>query len=66
LIAVGGSKNPEKFVGAEKTIRAFFATLDITYEKELLIAGVDEMGGIVKHPTALDDSKRIGREMAEF
>jgi multimeric flavodoxin WrbA len=66
FIAVGGSKNPEKFVGAEKTIRAFFATLDFSYEKELLIAGVDEMGGILKHPTALDDAGRIGRELVEL
>lgn len=66
FIAVGGSNNPEKFVGAQKTIRAFFATLDITYEKELLIAGVDEMGGILKHPSALDDAKRIGKELVEF
>ncbi len=66
FIAVGGSKNPDKFIGAEKTVRAFFATLDFTYEKELFIAGVDEMGKILKHPTALDDARRIGRELVEF
>ncbi|UCE39602.1 MAG: flavodoxin family protein [Thermoplasmata archaeon] len=64
FLAVGGSKNPEKFMGAEKTIRAFFATLDFTYEKDLLIAGVDEMGGIIKHPSALDDARNLGREIA--
>ncbi len=66
FIAVGGSKNQEKFVGAEKTVRAFFATLDFTYEKELLIAGVDEMGGIMKHPSALDDAKRLGQELVSM
>ncbi|UCG71109.1 MAG: flavodoxin family protein [Thermoplasmata archaeon] len=63
FMSVGGSKNPEKFIGAVKCVRAFFATLDITYDKELLIAGVDEMGAIKKHPSALEDARRLGEEV---
>ena len=63
FMSVGGSKNPEKFIGAVKTVKAFFATLDFTYEKELLIAGVDEKGAIAKHPSALDEAMKAGREL---
>lgn len=63
FMSVGGSKNPEKFIGAVKCVRAFFATLDITYEKELLIAGVDEKGAVKEHPSALEDARRLGEEI---
>lgn len=63
FISVGGSKNPEKFIGAVNTVKAFFATLDYTYEKELLIAGVDEMDAITNHPTALGEVKKIGEQL---
>lgn len=64
FLSVGGSKNPEKFIGAVKTVKAFFASLDFTYDKELLIAGVDEKGAIANHPTALDEAMKNGRELA--
>ena len=65
FISVGGSKNPEKFIGAVKTVKAFFTSLDFTYEKELLIAGVDEKGAIANHPTALDEARKIGGEIVK-
>ena len=63
FMSVSGSDNPENFVGAIKTVKAFFATLYFTYEKELLIGGVDEKGAIAQHPSALDDARELGREM---
>ncbi len=63
FLSVGGSGDPGNFIGAVKTVKAFFATLDFTYEKELLIAGVDEKGAIARRPTALDDAMKLGREM---
>ncbi|MEE9152355.1 MAG: flavodoxin family protein [Thermoplasmata archaeon] len=63
FMSVGGSRNPEKFVGAVKVVRAFFATLNFTYEKELLIAGVDEKGAIKRHPAALDEAMRLGKDI---
>jgi multimeric flavodoxin WrbA len=63
FMSVGGTPNPEKFMGAVKCVRAFFATLDITYEEELMIADVDEKGAIEQHPTALADARRIGKEV---
>lgn len=64
FLSVGGSKNPEKFIGAVKTVKAFFATLDFSYEGELLIAGIDEKGAIEKHPTALKDAKELGNRIS--
>ncbi|UCE72884.1 MAG: flavodoxin family protein [Methanomassiliicoccales archaeon] len=63
FMSVGGSKNPEKFVGAVKVVRSFFATLDITYEKELLVTGVDDKGAIKNHPSALKEALKIGGDM---
>lgn len=63
FMSVGGTKNPEKFIGAVKCARAFFATLDFVYEKELLIGDVDEKGAIEMHPNALADARRMGKEM---
>jgi multimeric flavodoxin WrbA len=57
LMAVGGSSNPEKFIAPIKVVRAFFATLDVTY------AGVDEKGAISQHPSAIKDAKRAGEEI---
>lgn len=63
FMSVGGSKSPEKFFGAVRTVKAFFASLDFTYEKELLIAGIDEKGAVANHPTALDEAMKIGGEL---
>ncbi len=63
FISVSGSDNPENFVGAIKTVKAFFATLDFTYEKELLIGGVDKFGAITDNHSALDEAREQGRKM---
>jgi multimeric flavodoxin WrbA len=65
FMAVGGSSNPEKFIAPVKVVRAFFATLDVTYHKELLVAGVDEKGAIKGHPSALEEAKGLGKEAVE-
>jgi multimeric flavodoxin WrbA len=65
FITVGGSPNPEKFIAPVKVTRAFFATLDITYSHELLVAGVDAKGDISKHPSKIEESREIGRDLAK-
>lgn len=66
FMSVSGSDNPENFEGAIKTVRAFFATLDFTYAKELLIGGVDEKGAIAHHSSALDDAMDFGGRMVSL
>jgi multimeric flavodoxin WrbA len=63
FMAVGGSSNPEKFIAPVKVVRAFFATMDVNYDKELLVAGVDEKGAISSHPSALNEARIIGKEI---
>jgi multimeric flavodoxin WrbA len=63
FITVGGSPNPEKFIAPVKVTRSFFATLDVTYEKELLIAGVDEKGEISNYPGKIEESRIIGKDL---
>jgi multimeric flavodoxin WrbA len=64
FLTVGGSPNPEKFVAPVKVTRAFFATLDVTYLEEMLVAGVDGKGEILKHGAKIDDARAIGRNLA--
>ena len=63
FLSVGGSRNPDNFLGAVKTVKAFFATHDFTYEKELLIGSVDEKGAITEHASALDEAVELGRKI---
>jgi hypothetical protein len=35
----------------------------MVYEKELLIADVDEKGAIENHPSALADARRMGKDI---
>ena len=65
FMAVGGSPNPEKFIAPVKVVRAFFATLDMTYDKELLVAGVDGKGEIVKHATKIETAKEHGSSITK-
>jgi multimeric flavodoxin WrbA len=64
LIVVGGSPNPEKFIAPVKVSRAFFATLDVDYDNEILITGVDAKGDINKHPSKIDETREKGRFLA--
>lgn len=65
FMAVGGSSNPEKFIAPVKVVGAFFATLDVTYDKELLVTGVDEKGAIMGHPSALEEAKKVAKEVVK-
>jgi multimeric flavodoxin WrbA len=57
FMAVGGSPNPEKFIAPVKVMRAFFATLDVSYDKEILVAGVDKKGEITKRSSTIEEVK---------
>jgi multimeric flavodoxin WrbA len=63
FMTVGGSTNPEKFIAPVKVVRAFFATLDVAYEKELLVAGVDAKGEITKHHSKIESAKQLAHSL---
>lgn len=63
FLTVGGSPNPEKFIAPVKVTRAFFATLDVVYDKELLVAGVDALGEMSKNPSKIEESRDLGMNL---
>lgn len=63
FICVGGSSPKEAFYPARATARAWFNVLGVAYTGELLVSGVDEKGGIIRHPTALTDARLAGEKL---
>lgn len=64
FICVGGMKKPNIFQGSVATIRAFFASCDIEYSDEMLVADVDEIHAIEQHPLIKKDAFDLGVKLA--
>lgn len=64
FIGVGATKGEKLFDGPKLTIKYFFQAINADYAEELLIRGVDKMGEIKEHPTALADAYVIGKKLA--
>ena len=64
FIAVGHWKGEKNFSCAITVVRAFFVTLDIKYEGNLLIGGIEKKGEILKHPTACQEAFAAGARLA--
>jgi len=63
LISVGGRRTiPNLFDAELVTIKTFFRTLDISYEGDLLIPGVDAKAEILKHPDQLTRAFEEGQK----
>ena len=65
FISVGATEGKQLFDGSILTVRYFFQTIGVKYADELLIRGVDEMGEIKEHPTALSDAFELGVRLAQ-
>jgi multimeric flavodoxin WrbA len=63
VIAVGGSKSKKQFESIRLTMKSYFDVLDINYSTNLFISKVDDIGEIQKHPTALQEAFRLGKEL---
>lgn len=63
FISTAGHENPSSFRGAIATAKTFFDTIDAELSGELLYGGVDRIGTIEKHPTALDDAAKMGKSI---
>ena len=64
FISVGGMKGQNIFDCARITVKALFASLNISYAGELLFSEIDKEGDIVHHPQALDDAFKLGAALA--
>jgi len=65
FLSVGATEFPDLFDHAKATVEIFFRTVDVTYWDELLIAGVDEREGILRHPGLLDQAYDLGKRLAQ-
>jgi len=64
VIAVGGSKSKKMFESIRLTMGSFFDVLDMNYALNLFVNKVDAAGDIEKHPTAMNQAHRLGRQLA--
>jgi multimeric flavodoxin WrbA len=63
VIAVGGSKSKKQFESVRLTMKYYFDVLDINYTANLFINQIDALGDIQKHPEALKEAFRLGKEL---
>ena len=63
VIAVGGSKSKKMFESIRLTMESFFDVLDINYAVNLFINKINDPGEIEKHPSAMNEARRLGREL---
>ena len=64
VIAVGGSKNRKMFESIRLTMQYYLDVLEMKWVAGLFVNQVDERGAIQRHPTALPEAFRLGRELA--
>ncbi|MDP3790047.1 MAG: flavodoxin family protein [Candidatus Omnitrophota bacterium] len=65
FIAVSASKRRDFFENARSIVKNLFATLNIEYEEELFIPGIDEKGEILKHPDLLKKAYKLGENISK-
>jgi len=64
IIAVGGSKGTKQFESIRLTMKSYFDVLDVKYVANLFVNKVDVCGAIRKHPSALKEAFRLGKQLA--
>lgn len=65
FLSVGGSKGQRLFEGPLMTFRYFLDAIDAEPWKNLTIREIDRKGDAEKHPSALEEARALGRELAE-
>jgi len=63
VIAVGGSKSTKQFESIRLTMKSYFDVLDVKYVANLFVNKVNVCGAIRKHPSALKEAFRLGKEL---
>lgn len=65
FIVVGGRKKDIGIECSEATATAFFKTISVPEHKTLGFLGVDELGAILRHPTAMEEAYEAGKELTK-
>ena len=63
FISVGGEKGDRGFRGAVLTVRALFATLNVRYAADLLVANIGRQGSVHRQPEHLDRAYDLGSRL---
>jgi multimeric flavodoxin WrbA len=63
FLSAAGTKKPDVFKCAERSIQTFFHMLEIKYDQACLYSGIDRAGEILDHPTALEDVRKAARAL---
>ncbi|MFZ2447209.1 MAG: flavodoxin family protein [Syntrophobacteraceae bacterium] len=62
LLSAGATRGKRLFECAVLTAKYFFDALDIASTGELCFREIDEKGSLLRHPTAIEQCRRAGRE----
>ena len=65
LLSAAATRGKRLFDCAVLPVRYFFDALEVQYAGELCFAGIEERKAIEKHPTALEDCRKAGRELVQ-
>jgi multimeric flavodoxin WrbA len=65
FLCVGGQNRQDYFEAAEKVVKILFANLNFTFTGSLFYPGIDKLGDIEKHPTALKEAFLAGQELVK-
>jgi len=63
-LGAGGSDFDHLFDAARMVLAAWYWTLQVFERREVVFGNTDRKGAILKHPTALDQAREAGRELA--
>ncbi len=65
VIAVGGSRSRKMFDCIRFTMKYYLDVLDMKCAASLFVNRVDERGAVRRHPSAMSEAARLGRELAD-
>lgn len=63
VIAVGGTKSKKMFESIRLTMTYYLDVLEMRYTTNLFVNKVDALGAIKKHPSAMNEAFRLGKEL---
>ncbi len=66
FLSAAGTRKPDVFKCAERSIQTFFHMLDIKYAQACLYSGIDHAGEIEEHPTALEDVRKSTQDLLKL
>lgn len=63
VIAVGGSRSKKQFESVRLTMKSYFDSLQMHYMSNLFVNKIDARAAIEKHPSAMKEALRLGKEL---